>query len=194
MTRIVRLTVPQLACALLLAGASTIRGQETALEIDPAQTRVEFTLGDILHTVHGAFQLKRGNIRFDPSTGRASGELVVDATSGASGNSSRDHRMHSSILESDRYPEIVFRPDHVEGKIAPEGASQVQVHGLFSIHGADHEIVLPADVQGQGGRYTATLHFVIPYVKWGLKNPSTLILRVSDKVEITIHTVARPAK
>ena len=194
MIRMVRLSVSQLAGALLLAGAATIPGQETVLQIDPAQTKVEFTLGDILHTVHGAFQLKRGNLRLDPATGKASGELVVDATSGASGNSSRDHRMHSAILESDRYPDIVFRPDHLEGKLAPQGPSQVQVHGIFTIHGTDHEIVLPADVQGEGGRYTAALHFVIPYVKWGLKNPSTLILRVSDKVEITIHTVALPAK
>jgi hypothetical protein len=26
-------------------------------------------------------------------------------------------------------------------------------------------------------------------VEWGMKNPSTLFLRVSDKVEIAIHTV-----
>jgi hypothetical protein len=31
-------------------------------------------------------------------------------------------------------------------------------------------------------------------VQWGMKNPSTLFLRVSDKVEISIHTVARAAK
>jgi len=28
-------------------------------------------------------------------------------------------------------------------------------------------------------------------VKWGMKNPSTLILRVNDTVEITVHTAAR---
>jgi polyisoprenoid-binding protein YceI len=70
--------------ALLLAIAATVLpAQETALQFDPAQSHVEWTLGDVLHTVHGTFKLKRGAIRFDPSTGAASGELVVDAASGA---------------------------------------------------------------------------------------------------------------
>ena len=138
--------------------------------------------------------MKRGAIQFDPETGKAGGELVVDATSGSAGAMARDRRMHKEILQSDRYPEIVFRPDRVEGKVPAEGASQVQLHGSFSIHGADHEMTVPVDVQAAGGAYTATAHFVVPYIKWGMKNPSTFVLRVNDKVEITVHTVARAAK
>ena len=41
------------------------------------------------------------------------------------------------------------------------------------------------------GRATAKIHFTIPYVKWGLKNPSTLFLRVSDKVDIDIAAYTR---
>jgi len=175
-------------------GAATIPAQDTALQIDPGRTKVEFTLGDVLHTVHGTFVLTRGNVRFDTATGKASGELVVDATSGESGSSARDKRMHSHILESDRYREIVFRPDRVEGKVAVQGSSQVQLHGMFAIHGSEHEITMPVDVEAADGQFTATAHFFIPYVKWGMKNPSTLLLRVSDKVELTIHTVARAAK
>ena len=138
------------------------------------------------------FRLKRGDIRFDPATGAAGGELVVDAASGESGSDARDSRMHKNILESDRFPEIVFRPDRIDGKVVSEGQSHVQLHGIFSIHGADHEISMPVDVQASEGRYSATANFVVPYVKWGMKNPSTLFLRVSQQVDITIHTVARP--
>jgi polyisoprenoid-binding protein YceI len=144
----------------------------------------------VLHTVRGSFLLKRGNIRFDSATGKASGELVVDAASGESGNGARDRRMHKNVLESDRYPEIVFRPDRVEGKVAQQGASQVGLHGMFSIHGAEHELTLPVEVEAAGGQYTAAIVFAVPYVKWGMKNPSTFFLRVDDKVEIGIHTVA----
>jgi len=56
---------------------------------------------------------------FDPSTGRVSGQVTVDARSGQSGNSSRDGRMHREILETQRYPEIAFRPDRMDGAIAP---------------------------------------------------------------------------
>ena len=184
-------TIPPFACALLLAVAGTIPGQETALQIDPAQTKVEFTLPSLLHTVHGTFQLKRGNIRFDPASGKASGELVIDAASGESGGPARDRRMHASILQSDRYPEIVFRPDRVAGNVASQGPSQVELHGILSIHGAGHEITLPMQVEAAGGQYTASTTFSIPYVKWGMKNPSTLLLRVSDTVTIVIQTLAR---
>ena len=72
---------------------------------------------------------------------------------------------------------------------AAEGASQVQLHGTFRIHGADHEMTVPVEVEAAGGRYTATARFQVPYVKWGMKNASTFILRVSDKVDLTVRTV-----
>jgi polyisoprenoid-binding protein YceI len=175
--------------ALVMSGAAV--AQETALQVDPAQTKVEFTLGDVLHTVHGTFNLKRGDVRFD-SSGKAAGELVVDAASGHSGSEARDRRMHANILESARFPEIVFRPDRVEGKVAPQGTSQVRLHGMFEIHGQAHEITLPFEVDAASGQFMATGTFPVPYVKWGMKNPSTLFLRVNDTVAITIHTVARP--
>ena len=162
------------------------------MEFDPAQTAVEFTLPSVLHTVHGTFQLKRGSMQIDAATGAVSGEIVVDATSGASGNSARDRRMHDSILESRRFPEIAFRPTRLEGAVPQQGKATLQMRGVFRIHGADHEIAFPVDVEAASGRYSATLHFSIPYVEWGMKNPSTFVLRVSDKVDITVRTVARP--
>lgn len=189
MMKRMRVFVPLCVSALLLAAGESSPAQPRSYAIAPAQTKVEFTLGSLLHTVHGSFQLKRGTLRFDPQSGNASGELVVDAASGESGNATRDKKMHAAILESAKYPEITFRPDRVEGKVAPEGKSQVQVHGVFAIHGAEHEILLPVTVDATAGQYNVDATFEIPYIKWGMKNPSTLILRVNDKVEIIIHTV-----
>jgi len=176
--------------AFVLAGA--VHAQTLALEFDPARTKVQFTLSATLHTVEGTFKLKHGSIHIDAATGAASGEIVVDATSGDSGNSGRDRRMHASILESARYPEIAFRPDRLEGAIPTQGTASLKMHGIFRIRGADHEISLPVDVAASNGQYSATLHFVVPYVEWGMKNPSTFVLRVSDKVNITVTTVAKP--
>jgi polyisoprenoid-binding protein YceI len=86
-----------------------------SLDLDPAKTEVQFTLHDVLHTVHGSFKLKQGSIHFDPDSGKASGEIIVDVTSGASGSGARDRRMHKEILESQRYPDATFTPDHVDG-------------------------------------------------------------------------------
>jgi polyisoprenoid-binding protein YceI len=167
-------------------------GREIVLNPDPATATVQFKLSATLHTVHGNFKLKRGAIRFDPATGKISGDVVVDATSGASGDDGRDRRMHKEILESAKYPEIVFTPDRVDGVVAAQGASQIQVHGVFLIHGAAHEITLPVEVRIDNGQASARTNFTIPYVKWGMKNPSSLFLRVSDKVEIEAATGALP--
>jgi polyisoprenoid-binding protein YceI len=161
--------------------------QQLSLQFTPAECRIQFTLGDILHTVHGSFKLKRGDISYDLMTNSVSGAMVVDATSGQSNNRTRDRKMHREILESARFPEIVFRPERVEGAIAPSGTSTVQVHGVFSIHGADHELTMPVQVQIFLDHWTADARFTVPYVKWGIKNPSTFFLRVSESVEIEVH-------
>ena len=159
--------------------------QEQTFQIDPSQSSVKFTLSDVLHTVHGSFVLKRGELQMQP-TGKLSGEFVVDATSGKSGSGMRDRKMHKEVLESARYPEIDFRPDRFDGEVAPQGKSSVMVHGMFSIHGTDREITVPAQVERDGDHWTANVHFTVPYAKWGMKNPSTLFLKVSDTVEIDL--------
>ena len=94
--------------------------------------------------------------------------------------------MHKVVLESERYPEMRFVPDRVEGKLTAPGTSTVGLHGVFSIHGSVHEMLLPVQVTVTKDQLTATTSFVVPYAEWGLKNPSTFILRVEDKVDISI--------
>jgi polyisoprenoid-binding protein YceI len=171
-----------LLMALVISGAA----QDKALQLDPTQTSVKFTLGDVLHTVHGTFQLKRGSLQFEPSAGKISGEIVVDAGSGDSGSGMRDRKMNKEVLESKRYPEVTFRPDRIDGAVNSQGRSSVKVHGIFNIHGVDHEITVPSEVELSADHWTATVHFTVPYAKWGMKNPSTLFLKVNDSVEIDL--------
>jgi polyisoprenoid-binding protein YceI len=175
----------------VLNGVAALWAQESVLELDPANTKVEFTLADVLHTVHGGFALKSGTIRFTPATGAASGQIVVDVTSGVSGNQTRDRKMHKEILESQLYPEATFTPTKVSGNIAPQGNSTVRVDGIFRLHGAEHTVTLSFPVSVNGESMTAKTHMVIPYVAWGMKNPSTFILRVSDKVDLDITAAGR---
>ena len=160
-----------------------------SLDLDPAKTSVQFTLHDVLHTVHGTFQLESGSIHLDADSGKASGEIVVDVASGASGSDARDHRMHKEILQSQRYPLATFMPDHVDGKLAPQGQSQIDVHGVFQIHGADHELTLHFQLARAGGQYAASTHFAIPYIEWGMKNPSNFLLKVDKTVDVDIQTI-----
>jgi len=172
--------------AVLIAAPASL-AQESIVQLDRAQTKIEFSLSGTMHTVHGTFALKSSSIQFDPSNGKISGAIVVDATSGESRNSSRDARMHREILESAKFPEIVFTPMQMTGAVAAEGASKVEVSGRFRLHGQDHDVTLPADVKVDGRNVQIAAHIDIPYVRWGLKNPSNFFLRVSDMVAIEIH-------
>jgi len=177
---------------LCVAGCSSdLWTQEMTLELDPANTKVEFTLPDVLHTVHGTFAMKSGLIHFNPSNGSASGSVLVDVKSGQSGNSTRDGKMHKEILQSEQYPDATFTPTKMSGPFSPQGSSEIQVDGTFRIHGSDHPITLVIPLQISGGSANLKTQLVIPYVQWGMKNPSTFILRVSDKVDLEIVASGR---
>ena len=172
---------------LCVAGCSSdLWAQEMTLELDPANTKVDFTLPDVLHTVHGTFTLKSGLIHFNPSNGSASGLVVVDVKSGQSGNNSRDRKMHIEILQSEQYPDATFTPTKMSGPFSPQGSSEIQVEGTFRIHGSDHPITLAIPLQIIGSTANFKTQLVLPYVKWGMKNPSTFVLRVSDRVDLDI--------
>jgi polyisoprenoid-binding protein YceI len=174
------------ATALFAVAGIAAVTQELVFRLDPQHSTVNFLLGDVLHTVRGTFRLKESALRLDPASGKLTGAIIVDARSGDSGSGMRDRKMHREVLESDRYPEIVFRPDRVDGTVSVQGKSSVRVHGIFSIHGSDHELAVPAEVEVSSDHWTATLHFAVPYTNWGMKNPSNLFLKVNESVDIDL--------
>jgi polyisoprenoid-binding protein YceI len=179
--------VASITAAVLLMGAIPTAAQEFTLHLDPGQSKAAFTLTATGHTVHGTFNLKGGEIHFDPASGKASGEIVFDAASGQTGNQSRDHKMHKDVLQSAQYPEVTFRPDHAEGTLAPQGESTLQVHGLFGIHGSEHELTVPVQVNLTADKWSATTQFSVPYTTWGMKNPSNFFLKVGDTVDVELR-------
>lgn len=177
-------------CLLVLLVACTgLCAQQTQLKLDTDLTKVNFTVGDVLHTVHGTFQLTKGDLWFDPTSSKAGGMLVVNGESGNSGSHARDSRMNKNILESRTYPEITFQPDRIEGKVNLSGHSEFKLHGMFTIHGATHELTMNVKADIAANRVTARAEFNVPHVQWGLRNPSTLFLRVNDTVPIEIIAV-----
>ncbi len=168
-------------------------GQQLTVELDPNHTSVAWTLGATLHTVHGTFKAKSGKVQFDPASGAASGMIVVDATSGESGNSSRDSNMHKDVIESRKYPEVIFAVQKVMGPFVAQGSSTVQVQGVLRVHGADHPLTIPVELTGSGPDLTAKAHFDVPYVEWGMKDPSTFLLKVKKVVHIEISAVGNLA-
>jgi polyisoprenoid-binding protein YceI len=159
---------------------------QNKLSLDPARSEVHFTLVDTLHTVRGTFHIQQGDITFNPATGHATGSILVDALSGKTGNPIRDRRMAKEELKAPDYKTMAFAPTRFTGTFNPTGDSTLQVHGLFTLLGTPHEIDVPMQVQVSGDQIHAVGSFAVPYVQWGLKDPSTFMIHVDKEVHVDL--------
>ena len=177
--------------ALLIAFllAAPLSAESYTYRLDPATTKVTFLLDAFMHKVHGSAPLVRGEVRFDES-GQASGEIVVDATQASTGSDGRDKDMHAKVLESSKFGEIVLAIDGFEGRFDPAAPGTITVKARFKIHGAEHPLSLDMELAPEGAgaekKLGAATTFTVPYVEWGMKNPSKALLRVGKVVDVTI--------
>jgi len=112
----------------------------------------------------------------------------MDARSGDSGNTKRDRDMHRKVLESESYPTIVLRPRRLEGELpVAGGGGRLTLIGDMIIHGSEHDVEIPLSVSVDGAHLRITAEFDVPYVAWGLRDPSKLVLRVAKHVTVSVE-------
>ncbi len=190
-----KLAQPAVVALAALLAVPAARAEEQTLTLDPTATAVHFSVEATGHDVHGSFHITGGAVRFDPATGAAAGEIRVDALSAETGNGSRDKTLRGDVLETERFPVFVFTPERLIGALPESGAAKVELRGVVALHGAAHPMTLPATVDVSGDRIKLSAEFLVPYVEWGLHNPSIMFLRVADVVQVRIEgegTLARP--
>lgn len=180
-------TLSAIAAAAALVLCTSAGASEHRLDLDPAQTAVHFKVTATGHDVEGSFHVTVGEVRFDPEAGTATGEIRVDALSAETGNGSRDKTLKNDVLETARYPLFVFKPERLAGAVPESGDGDVELRGQVTLHGASHPLTLPAHVHIEGDRLALTADFAVPYVEWGLHNPSILFLKVADVVQVRIE-------
>ena len=178
-----------LALAVIPAPAALAQHQTFAVNADASE--VKMTLKTTHELVNGAFHLQSGSVEFDPSTPKMSGSVVVLAGSGKTGNGSRDKKMNKDILEVEQHATVSFEPKSYAGVIAPSGDSTIQVTGIFTLLGTPHEITIPILVHLEGTTATAKAHLVVPYIQWGLKDPSFLFWKADKDVAIDLFLTGR---
>ncbi|HTX77224.1 MAG TPA: YceI family protein [Terracidiphilus sp.] len=181
-----------LGLAAILAPAAL--AQHRTFVVNPDASQVRMTLKTTHELVSGAFHVQSGSIEFDPGAPAMSGSIVVLAGSGNTGNGSRDKKMNKDILKVEQFPTVSFEPRSYTGVIAPSGDSTIQVTGIFTLLGVPHQIAVPMQVHLDGARVTAKAEFVVPYVQWGLKNPSFLIWKAENDVVIDLNLMGTITK
>jgi hypothetical protein len=174
-----------LALAVILAPAVLAQHQTFAVNSDASEVKIK--LNTTREVVNGTFRVQSGSINFDRTASHISGIVIVAAGSGKTGSDSRDKKMNKDILKVDQFAIVSFAPKAYTGTIAASGGSTIQVSGVFTLLGTPHDLTTPMQIHIDGSKATARAQFVVPYVQWGLKNPSFLIWKAENDVAIVLN-------
>jgi polyisoprenoid-binding protein YceI len=180
------------ALAVILAPVAL--AQQQTFVANPDASEVKMTLKTTHEVVNGTFHIQSGSLAFDRSAAKMSGSVVVLAGSGKTGNGSRDKKMNKDILEVEQHATVSFEPKSYAGAIAPSGDSTIQATGIFTLLGMPHEITISILVHLEGTTATAKAHFVVPYIQWGLRDPSFLFWKADKDVAIDLLLTGRLSK
>jgi polyisoprenoid-binding protein YceI len=178
------------AIVTVVVGPLVASAEERVLILEPEKTRVTFTVKATGHDVDGVLALDSGQIRFDPDSGAVSGQVTLDLRRAQTGNRLRDREMRQGVFEAERFPLVVFRPSRMQGALQPSAVSEIVLVGIVLMHGSEHAFSLPVKVRQDGEKVIAEAVFDIPYVAWGLRNPSVLFFRVAPAAAVTVKTEA----
>jgi YceI-like domain len=177
--------------ALAVILAPTGLAQHQTFVLNPDASKIKMTLNTTHEVVNGTFQIQSGSIEFDRSNAKMSGSVAVLADSGRTGNDSRDKKMNKDILKVDQHTTVSFAPKTYTGTIASSGDSTIQVSGVFTLLGNPHDLTIPMQIHMDGSKATARAQFVVPYVQWGLKNPSFMFWKAENDVTIDLNLVGQ---
>jgi polyisoprenoid-binding protein YceI len=178
-----------LAIAVILAPGALAQQQIFAVNRDASEVKMK--LNTTHEVVNGTFHVQTGSIDFDRSVSHISGMVIVAAGSGKTGNDSRDKKMNKDILKVNQFATVSFAPKAYTGTIAASGDSTIEVSGVFTLLGIPHNVTIAMQIHIDGSKATAKAHFVVPYVQWGLKNPSFLIWKAENDVAIDLNLVGQ---
>jgi hypothetical protein len=165
--------------------------QHQTFTVNPDASEVKMTLNTTHEVVNGTFHIQSGSIEFDRSASKMSGSVVVLAGSGKTGNDSRDKKMNKDILKVAQYTTVSFAPKAYTGTIAPSGDSTIQVSGVFTLLSNSHNLTIPMQIHMDESKATVRAQFVIPYVQWGLKNPSFMFWKAENDVAIDLNLAGK---
>jgi polyisoprenoid-binding protein YceI len=178
-----------LVLAVMLAPAAL--AQHQTFVVNPDASEVKIKLNTTHEVVNGTFHIQSGSINFDRTAAHISGTVIVAAASGKTGNESRDKKMNQDILKVNQFAFVSFAPKTYTGTIVSSGDSTIQVSGVFTLLGTPHELMIPMQIHIDGPKATAKAQFVVPYVQWGLKNPSFLIWKAENDVAVNLNLVGQ---
>jgi polyisoprenoid-binding protein YceI len=170
-------------------------------KIEVAGSSVRWELPVTFEPIKGVVPLFHGSIEAKPlSTGAwdVSARIVVSAAAMRTGNRRRDRTLREKVLETARYPEIVFELRQFTGDLSrfrPGQTFPVQVVGDLTVHGKTAPVQLPVDVSVFPKAVILTGSFPVHWKAYGLEDPSfPVVARVKEPMFVAFRLRAVPAE
>jgi polyisoprenoid-binding protein YceI len=142
-----------------------------------------------------------GEAVFDPADmGKASLRIQIraDSLEVTDDISSKDRQemesmMNEKVLESARYPAIVFESRAASADQLGEGRYRVTLNGHLSLHGVTRSLPVTAQVTVIGGMLRASGEFSILQSNYGIPLVSVAVgtLKLKDELKFTFEIIAR---
>jgi len=186
------------ALVALPALAAPEAAPERVYRVDPDHSTAGFTLDSTWHLVHGSGARLEGELRIsgqEARTLRLDGEVRAPASQLVTGNDRRDRKMHQETLAVEEHPYIRFHPSGIVGE-QPEGLQDdgrehgLVVAGRLEVRGAARPVEVPVTVRFTPGRVLVDGTIEIPFLEFGVPDPSFFLARVEKVVHAVFHLEA----
>jgi polyisoprenoid-binding protein YceI len=158
-------------------------------------------LSSLGHSPTFAIRDFAGEASFDPAVPAAASlglRIRADSLELIDDIKSKDRRemestMNQSVLESAKYPEIVFASTSVSSNTLGEGRYQVNVSGDLCLHGVTRPLRVPAQLTVLGDMFRAAGEISLSQTSFGIQPVSVAggTLKLKDELKFTFDIVAR---
>lgn len=192
--------LPALLAVVLGIAAAQEHGQPLRYKVEVAGSTVKWQLPSTFETVRGEVPVFHGTIEASPLPSGAwdvKGRIVVPAATMRTGNRRRDNRMRGRILETARYPEIVFELRRFTGDLSrfrPGENFTAQITGDLAVHGRVAPVQLPIDVYVFADHAEVAGSFPLNWKDYGMRDPSIGPIRVKEPMFVDFRLRAVPEK
>jgi polyisoprenoid-binding protein YceI len=104
-----------------------------------------------------------------------------------------EHTMNQDVLDTSRYPEIIFESTKISASRAGEGQFFVSLVGNLTLHGVSNNQAVAAQIAITGDMLRAHGEFTVLQSAYGIKPVSVAggALKVKDELKFSFDIVAR---
>src|SRR6266404_5634030 len=124
---------------------------------------------------------------------RAGSLTVTDKNVSESDRRKIEGDMHGKVLETNLYPQIVFRSTRIMGQKTTKGAAHLQITGDLTLHGVTRPIHFEAEAERHGNQVRTSGAFSIRQTDHKIKTISVAggSVRVKDELSCHFEVLAR---